>query len=314
MTEVKDIQSLFIQTYPEYEEIRLRSDRYWNGLKIAVGIASLFFVVALIPVFTFAGILWTIGMFVFFTIYCMIANQLTLKRHDLSVFFNTIKKPFLDTLLKTIDPSFIFIDGSIPFEDVMQTKLFNPERATPFIYKGEDYFSGYYKGVRIRISEIAWQLNDYQQADSDFETSVLVLIDFNKNISSNTFIYPQNSKHTKPFSIIAKPIGEEVTLENTDFENSFSTYSDDEIEARFILSHSFMERLLILKSILKRNIIHINFSKNTCSILIHKYTLFELSTSKSLQEDKPFERFYNEVKSIIELIDVLRLNEKIWKE
>lgn len=314
MTEIKDIQSLFIETYPQYEEIRLRSDRYWNGIKTAVVIAALLFIVGFIPVFAFADILWVFAMFASLIIYIIIANVLTLKRHDLEKFFNTIKKPFLNTLLKTIDPSFVFIDGSIPFEEVMQTKLFNPGRATPYIYNGEDFFSGSYKGVGIKLSEIAWQLNEYQPADGDFEPSVLILIDFNKNIFSHTSIYPQNSKHTKSFSILAKPNGEKITLENIDFENEFSTYSDDEIEARFILSHSFMERLLELKSILKRNSTYINFNNNTCSILIHKHTLFELNTSKTFEEDKPFERFYQEIQVIIQLIDVLRLNEKLWKE
>ena len=51
-----------------------------------------------------------------------------------------------------------------------------------------------------------------------------------------------------------KARGELVKLENPEFESEFAVYSDDQIESRYILSPSLMERILSFKKQTKKSI------------------------------------------------------------
>jgi hypothetical protein len=46
---------------------------------------------------------------------------------------------------------------------------------------------------------------------------------------------------------------EKVKLESTEFENKFIVYSSDQVEARYILTPSFMERLVKLQTLMGDN-------------------------------------------------------------
>lgn len=102
-----------------------------------------------------------------------------------------------------------------------------------------------------------------------------------------------------------------IKLEDIEFNKLFNVFSDDEIEARYLITTAFMERLLNLKTAFK--------SKNVKCAFINKQVFFALSTKKNLFEFgnlfKPLNNienieFFREFFSILDLIEYFKFNEK----
>ncbi|MBQ8459003.1 DUF3137 domain-containing protein [bacterium] len=104
---------------------------------------------------------------------------------------------------------------------------------------------------------------------------------------------------------------ERVHLEDVNFEKKFKIFSKNQVEARYLVTTSFMERLQNIKTAFgTRNI--------KCSFFDDKI-IFAIYTEKDLFElgnlYKPFGKdiqgFYNQIISIYNMIDHFKLNEKI---
>ena len=102
-----------------------------------------------------------------------------------------------------------------------------------------------------------------------------------------------------------------IKLEDVKFDKLFNVFSDDEIEARYLITTTFMERLLNLKTTFK--------SKNIKCAFINNQVFFALSTKKNLFEFgnlfKPLNNienieFFREFFSILDLIEYFKFNEK----
>ena len=102
-----------------------------------------------------------------------------------------------------------------------------------------------------------------------------------------------------------------IKLEDIKFDRLFNVFSDDEVEARYLITTAFMERLLNLKTTFK--------SKNLKCAFINNQVFFALSTKKNLFEFgnlfktlNNFENieFFRELFSILDLIEYFKFNEK----
>ena len=105
----------------------------------------------------------------------------------------------------------------------------------------------------------------------------------------------------------------DVKLEDISFDKRFNVYTKDQIEARYLLTPTFMERLKSLETAFGTKGIKCSFFNNRIMFAIPtKKDLFELgSLFTSLKSNKAVEKFYNELNSIHEMIDHFKLNEKI---
>lgn len=105
---------------------------------------------------------------------------------------------------------------------------------------------------------------------------------------------------------------EKVNLEDLKFDKRFSVFSQDQIEARYLVTPTFMDRLYNLKTAFGTN-------KIKCAFF-DKRILFAISTNKdvfeigsfftSLTDGKKVKEFFNEISSIYEMIEYFKLDEK----
>ena len=105
---------------------------------------------------------------------------------------------------------------------------------------------------------------------------------------------------------------EKVTLEDPKFNKRFNVYSADQVEARYHLTTGFMERFQNLNTAFGSNKAKCAFyNKDKIMIAIStKKNLFEIgSMFKSLENPEAVQCFYNELSSIIDMIDYFKLNE-----
>ncbi|MBQ7450342.1 DUF3137 domain-containing protein, partial [bacterium] len=105
---------------------------------------------------------------------------------------------------------------------------------------------------------------------------------------------------------------QKVVLEDLDFNKIFNVYSSDQVEARYLVTTSFMERFKNLQD---------NFGAKVvkCSFYDNNKLMIAISTNKDLFEigclyksfyDKTYlKQFYKELSSIYFLIDYFKLDE-----
>lgn len=147
---------------------------------------------------------------------------------------------------------------------------------------------------------------------------MFAIIDFNKRFSGNTLVLPD--KFEKRMGCLAKTVQslklnrkQLVNLENTEFENEFVVYGTDQIEARYILSTSFMERIMALKRKINRPIM-LSFKNDKLYMAIqHPDGFFSLPQNKNLVTSNAFELFAENISNAIGIVEDLDLNNKIWK-
>lgn len=97
----------------------------------------------------------------------------------------------------------------------------------------DDTLCGYYKNVKFVINEAYAQLGIQSNKTGLFRVLILKL-EMNKNFSGQTIVVPKYINYNARNK-------EEVILEDTNFMKLNNVYSTDQIEARYLLTPSFME-------------------------------------------------------------------------
>ncbi len=104
---------------------------------------------------------------------------------------------------------------------------------------------------------------------------------------------------------------QKIKLEDADFEKLYNVSSKNQVEARYLLTPTFMDRLKSLETSFGTKGIKCSFFDDNIMFAIPtKKDLFELgSLYHSLKSQKQIEEFYNELESIQQMIDHFKLNE-----
>ena len=112
---------------------------------------------------------------------------------------------------------------------------------------------------------------------------------------------------------LIKPYMGKINLEDVNFEKKYYVEAQDQVEARYILTTAFIDRLSNLQTVFceKNTWISFNENKVTLSFETDK-DLFELGNiHDSITNKGVLEQFYNEVTAITEIIDYFKLHYKI---
>lgn len=104
---------------------------------------------------------------------------------------------------------------------------------------------------------------------------------------------------------------QDVKLEDLSFEKNFNVYTKDQIEARYLLTTAFMERLKNIETAFGTKQIKCSFfDDNIIFAISTKKDLFELcSLFRPFSDTRYIENFYDEIISIQKLIDHFKLSE-----
>ena len=278
----------------KYESERLRQFGYTRAVKIAA------LIIILVLVFLTKQI--DIGLILFI---CCIAGAVCfgLKKN----FENEIKQKIMPYVCKCLgDLKWKYAQCS--FEQLL-CKSGIIDRYNRVSY--DDSFTGIYKDINYEICETSFYYKTGTGKNSSTRTvfkGVMIKLDMNKSFTGNTVIRPDTLKHASPAANL-----KHTTLEDVVFEKKFDVFTDDEVEARYLITPSFMERLNNMKTA---------FSADRVSCAFYdKYLLVGLHTSKDLfsicslkepvNDGKQFFTMFEEILSIIKLIDHFKLNQKI---
>lgn len=196
--------------------------------------------------------------------------------------------------------------------------------STPDRLSGNDLVRGKIHNINIQFSDIH---AEKKHKDSKGRTSwstifkgLFIVSEFNKNFNGQTVILPDTAQST-----FGNLIGnwlqsknmardELVKMDDTEFENEFVVYSTNQVEARYILSHNLMKKLLIFKNKSKHPL-HISFIGSNIHMAIeYNKDLFEPTVFSSLLDYKLAKEYVQTLHLAIGIVQELKLNEKLWSK
>lgn len=294
----------------------------------------------------YASSLVIVSMIVFLTANFLNAPQKKLFSAKLKdKFFYTVIKSFtqIDLWQKNRKESEI-----IPYNELIESGLFSD-----FTYsKNDDEFRGVYKGVKFDVSECELFFQTPMTEPSIVFKGLIIKFKSNKRIAQRTIIASKRKSpikfllafivtvlylsfrlgienilislaagvvvaavlcFTTSLRLTAKESKSDIKLEDINFSKNFDVYSEDEVEARYLLTPTFIEKLLKLKKVMKADTVKCSFYNNSIMIAVRsEKDFFELgSLFKNVSDLSTIENFYRDISIIFELIEYFKLDVKI---
>lgn len=191
------------------------------------------------------------------------------------------------------------------------------------IYNGEDLVQGTIGKTAVEFCEL--HTKD-RRTDSKGRThyvtifrGIFFIADFNKNFSGQTYVLSDFGERFmgffgKIFQNMNMMRPDVIRLENPEFEKYFAVYGTDPVEARYILSPSFMERLVNYRNKMQTNLQLSFINSQVYLAMPMKKNLFEPSLRKTVKRFEDIEEYYKQVLFCIEIVDELNLNTRIWSK
>lgn len=183
-------------------------------------------------------------------------------------------------------------------------------------YRGQNLTTGRIGNTRIEFSEIEATGQDSDGDHTVFE-GLFFVADFNKHFQGRTFVLPDVAENLfGSFGQVLQSINQSrpplVKLENPEFEKQFVVYSEDQIEARYILSPAFMDRMVAFQT-QYQNCVYISFAGSRIFIAIRSlYPLFSPSVYTSLFDYDQIKKYCEILQMALDVVDSLNLNTRIW--
>lgn len=231
--------------------------------------------------------------------------------------------------LKVIEPLIKFIDPKLHYsqEAYIPRHLFERSRiVTSDIdrYGGNDYVQGEIDGVKIEFSDVlAEEKREDSKGNTHYETlfeGMFLHAEFPKHFHSRTVVLPDKAE--KVFgSFMGKFLQSHnfsreklIKMDNPTFEKEFVVYGEDQIESRYILTQSMMERILAFKKKVSHPI-SLSFIGGELFVAVHygKDTL-EPSVFGSLLDYKIAKEYIETLYYAMGIVEELKLNQKLWSK
>lgn len=236
-------------------------------------------------------------------------------------FKSEYKKVVIGKLIQFITPDLVFTPNLfITQNKYSQSGIF---LASPDIYKGEDLVSGKIDKTQVEFCELHTQ---DRQTDHKGNTHYVTIFkglffiaDFNKHFNGNTYVLSDFGERFlggfgKMLQGLSIGCPDVVRLEDVEFEKQFVVYSSDEVEARYILSTSFMEQIMAFKKKTNANI-QLSFVGNNINVAIPmKENMFEPSIRKTVLNFEDIKMYYSQLQFCTAIVDELNLNTRIWSK
>lgn len=229
------------------------------------------------------------------------------------VCYRTMQKNFENKLKKHIMPLFMQAFGNfrwtnsqvISTDEIIDSKIFEK-----FTHRDiDDNFQGEYRNTPIEISETHLYYYTYnsrrgRQKCTVFK-GVIISIGVGKRFTGHTIVRGRDF-------LFNKKVYQEVKLEDPEFSKKYFVDSDDQIEARYLLTTAFMERFKTITTAFNASGAECSFKNNKMLITLFCYKdLFRLGKLNTpVTDSAQYMQFLKEIISIFEMIDHLKIIEK----
>ncbi|WP_457745917.1 DUF3137 domain-containing protein [Sulfurimonas sp.] len=235
-------------------------------------------------------------------------------------YIKEFKKKVLHPLITSMDESFRYKpEQSFPKFLFNRSKLFGIYSK----YYGDDLVKGSINDVNFMFSELhvfdERRVNNQDIVIEVFQ-GIFAEFDFNKNFENTLLIYPDVAeKYFGNFGKWLQGINlkklDLVYLDSPEFEKHFIVYGNNQVEARYLLTHTMMEAIVKLYKHLQCPL-YISFSNSKLYIGIEygDSTHFEPNLNESLLEKETLYQYFKKVYDIANIVTVFKLDEYLWSK
>jgi len=260
---------------------------------------------------------------VIFTVFGVFAFIESYKRKKLEPVRQMVNK-LRAKMMHLINEDFDYIVDEYIKEDVFASSgLINKSGNK---YSGSNLVKGKLGNTKFMMSHIKYEDEHGSGKSHHYELifdGFFLVAEFNKNFKGRTVVLKDIAENFFG-DVIGSWLQKNnllndrlVKLENPVFEKKFVVYSNDQIEARYLLSPLIMEKLVDLDE--KYNSISISFIDNKLFAVLPSIDEFTLEIPyEELIEDEnvwfSFQNMNNLVETISAIINELGLNNKLWAD
>lgn len=191
----------------------------------------------------------------------------------------------------------------------------------PEKFEEEDCVEGQWGATSLYFSEVqADRKRDSDESQIYFQ-GLFFQANFSKSFNGQTVVVPDFAEKSlgaigRMFQSWNKQHADElIRLEDPEFERLFAVYGTDQIEARYILSTSLMQRLVELRKKVQSEM-RISFVDNNVYIAIpsKNKNLFEPNFFGSVVDFQSILEYFETLQMMIGIVEDLQLNRRIWKQ
>lgn len=229
---------------------------------------------------------------------------ISIRKWIINSFISEIKKSVMPKVCSCFNNLTWDNDGLLDTSFIRDANLFNYYNRESI----DDVFIGKYNGINFQIAEI--DLKHHRRSGKNSSTvtifdGILLRISMDKKFNGQTVVRPDSFFHCSTAHNL-----KHTELEDVDFEKKFDVFTTDEIEARYLITPTFMEKLKVIGNAFQAQKTYCAF--NNLEILIafsNSKNFFEVcSIHKPLNDRDHFLKMLNEVIEIYKLIDYLKDN------
>jgi len=192
------------------------------------------------------------------------------------------------------------------------------------IFTGEDHFRGRLGKTDIEFSEVTAKQKNRSETGSGQKNDYIIIFrglfivaDFNKHFRTRTVVLPDTAeklfgKFGQILQSASSGRGRLVRLEDPVFEKEFCVYGDDQVEARYILTPSLMERIIAFRRKWKTKV-SLSFIDSKVYIAISmNRNLFETRIFRPVADYSFMEETLRFLVLLTGIVEDLNLNTRIW--
>jgi len=256
------------------------------------------------------------ALFAFIALGGLLYNYLT--KDYVKAFKTKVILPLIKALSQDLE---YFPKNHVSSNLFSKSKIFT---AHPDKIDGNDLVTGKVDDISLQFSDFhAQQRHKNVKGKTTYTTlfqGLFIVADFHKYFKGRTVILPDVAQskfgdflgHWFQSNNFARD--ELVKMDNVAFEEEFVVYATDQIEARYILSPSLMQKLLVFKHRSKHPL-SISFVGGSIYLAIaYNKDLFEPSVFHSLLKYKIAMEYISTLHLAVGIVEELKLNQKLWSK
>lgn len=234
------------------------------------------------------------------------------------------KQRIISRLIRFVEPQLTYQPQQCVSKEVFkQSSIFQHHIDR---YHGEDCVSGKVGQTEIVFSEVHAEYMTTSGSGKHRRTEwhtifkgLFFIADFNKYFHGQTVILPDTAE--KLFGGFGQTLqswtpgrAELIKLEDPEFEKEFVVYGDDQVEARYILSPSLMQRITEFRNKTGGNL-YLSFTGSRLYVAVPlARNMFEPSYFTCAADFKCIEEYYHDLLLAVGIVEDLNLNTRIWSK
>ena len=218
-------------------------------------------------------------------------------------------KPYIESLGFSYKMGALFQEKEVRQSEIFDG--FDRFRADDLVYANVDGVDFMFCDIRLEKDIGTGIPFIFKNNYATFFEGPFFVANFNKKICSDVFVF---SNTTLPPSGLRYKLlgGREIPIDNADFNQNFTIYANDAMTVMYVLTPALMEKILSLKQLVKSNI-SLSFKQNKIYIAIARGAdSFEPSLDQPILNARIAKDIKADLDAMLQIVKILRLNEKIW--